>query len=316
MNYSDDILLRYLFGELSETERSEIEAAYFDDPTVFDRLEHIENDLIDDYARGRLSPQERARLERAYLPKPNRRARLKIGEVLAAGPDQSQQPWVEAPSRGAWWQRLFSSLGPESRALAFSMVVLILLLVSSSIWLLVRWRKAGAELAARQAAEAGHEQHEAELQQQLADVQKQNQELTAELQRMPNPATPQANPALRSPAMTFVTLLLAASEARGAETTPPPTLVIPKGTEQVHLQLTIQDHDYRRYQIGLQAIPGREIVSHRKITPRVTRSGAIFSLSLPASKLASGDYMLTLSGASQSGEFEDVSKSLFHVQSR
>ncbi|MGH9763543.1 MAG: hypothetical protein ACREDR_17600 [Blastocatellia bacterium] len=316
MSYSEDILLRYLFGELSETERVELETAYFADPPVFDRLEHVENDLIDDYARGRLSPRTRARFERAYLSNPNRRARLKFGEALAGRLDRSEPPLAKAASGGAWWQSLFSSLRQERRPLAFSMAVVFLALVFGSVWLLVQSGRLRAELAKREAAEATPEQHDAELQRQLADEQKRNQGLTAELQQRSKPVTPPTKPSLAATTPTFVTLRLAANGVRGAETASPPTLVVPKGTEKVHVQLTLTDHDYQRYQIGLQAIPGPEIVNPRKITPRIGKSGATFSLSLPASKLASGDYMLTLRGASQAGEFEDVSKSLFRVETR
>ena len=315
MNYSEDILLRYLFGELSEAERAELETAYFADPRIFDRLEHVENDLIDDYARGRLSRGTRARFERAYLSNPDRRARLKFGEALAARLDQSEPPLSKAVSRGAGLRTLFSPLGQERRLLAFSMAVVSLVLVLGSVWVLIQSGRLRAELAKHEAAEATREKHDAELQRRLADEEERNQELTAELEQRSNLATAPTKPSLAATAPTFVILLLRANGVRGAESSPPP-LVVPKGTEQVHIQLTLKDHDYKHYQIGLKAIPGPDIVNPRMIRPGITKSGAVFNLSLRASKLSSGDYMLTLRGAQSGGVLEDVSKSLFRVEKK
>jgi hypothetical protein len=305
---------------LSEAERAELEAEYFADPRAFDRLELFENDLIDDYARGRLGAQTRARFERAYLSNPSRRARLKFGEALAAHHaqllDQVKLPVVTAVSGGPWWRNLFPRLSLERRALAFSMAVALLLLAFGSGWLLIQSRRLRTELAQQQAMQTRQEEYAAELQRQLADEQKRSQELTAELQRASNPVTPPTKPLSETPAPAFVTLLLAANGVRGAETGSPHTLTIPKGTEQVHVQLSLKDNDYRTYQIVLRAIDGPEILNRQDLRPRTTRSGATVSLSLPASKLIGGDYMLTLRGALQSGEFEDVSKSLFRVEKR
>jgi len=299
----------YLFGELSERQRAEMEAEYFDDPLAFDRLERFENDLIDRYSRGRLEGETRARFERAYLSDPNRRARLRFGEALVARIDQYEPSSVtNAISARPRLRRFFTSLRP---ALAFSMAAIFLLLVFASVWLLIESKRLRTELAGRSADQARQEQRETELQRQLGEEQKRNQELAAELERASDSATAQRKPSPESPA--FVTLLLAASGVRGAETASPPTLVIPKGTEQVRVQLTLKDNDYFSYQMVLRAIAGPEIYNGQNLKPRVNKSGATFSLSLAASKLSTGDYMLTLRGALQGGDFEDVSKSLFRV---
>jgi hypothetical protein len=316
MNLSDDIVMRYLFGELSETERARLEAEYFADAGTFNRLERFESDLIDDYARGRLGDQTRARFERAYLSNPNRRARLKFGEALAARLDQTAPGSLAAVSRRSWWQKYSSWLKLETRALAFSMAVALLLLVFGSGWLFIQSRRLRVELAQRDAAQAMQEQRAAELQRQIADEQKRNEELTAELQRASSPQIPptQSSPAAATPA--FVTLLLAANGAKEPEIARPPTLTIPKGTKQVHVQLAVKDNDYPSYQIVLGAVAGPEIFKGQNLKPRISKSGAVFSLSFAASKLTTGDYMLTLRGVLQGGDFEDVSKSLFRVEKK
>jgi len=128
---------------------------------------------------------------------------------------------------------------------------------------------------------------------------------------------PQTGPApLDSSTPGFVTLLLFATGIRGTETATAPTLTIPRGTQQVRLQLNLKDNSYQRYQVELRAIGGQEIFSRRNLKPQVTQTGARFVFSLPEAKFSTGDYMLTLKGVAQDGEVEDVSKSLFRVEKK
>jgi hypothetical protein len=315
MRYSDELLTRFLLDELSESERAELEAEYFADPHAFNHLEHIETDLIDDYAHGRLDRQTRTRFERAYLANPNRRARLKFAETLAARPAQRQGSVETSALDSSWWRKPVWLLRSHRPVLAFSLVMALSLLVLGTVLLLMQSNRLRADLARLEASRAREQEYEAELQRQLADEQKRSQELRAALERASNSSASQTGPSAgATPA--FVSLLLTVSGIRGAEPAPPATLVIPKGTEQVHLQLTFKDTDYLEYQIVLRAIGGAEILNRRNLKLNINRAGATFTVSLPASKFAGGDYMLTLRGASQSGDFEDVSKSLFRVEKR
>jgi len=67
MTKKQDILERYLLGDISEEERSEIEQAYFADDAFFEQLIDVRNDLVDAYARGMLSAEDRKRFEERLL---------------------------------------------------------------------------------------------------------------------------------------------------------------------------------------------------------------------------------------------------------
>jgi hypothetical protein len=60
----------------------------------------------------------------------------------------------------------------------------------------------------------------------------------------------------------------------------------------------------------LQSASGEEVYAWPRLTPNKAR----LVLNMPARRLAAGDYILTLRGATRSGETEDVSKSLFRVE--
>ena len=310
-------MTRYLLGELSESERADLERRYFADNAFFERLSQCESDLMDDYARGRLSPETRERFEKAYLADPERRARLRFSEALVAKLDREVSPGLipQEAETTSWWQKLFLPFIGRQRALAFSFAVLLLMVLGSA-WLLLRTSRLRNELAQTRATEAAREQHERELQQQLIDEQARNQQLIAELDReraQPTPEVGIASPKNTAPA--FVSLLLVASGVRGAETRSP-TLSIPAGTQEVRIELKTAENEYQSYQLELHALGGKAIFDRKKVKPTMTKSGANFGFSVPASRFTSGDYILTLKGVIPSGEVEDVSKSLFRVEKK
>jgi anti-sigma factor RsiW len=69
----EDLIKRYLLGELSEAEQTALEDEYFIDPSEYDRLCKAEDELLDRYARGSLPEADRERFERSYLTNPQRR---------------------------------------------------------------------------------------------------------------------------------------------------------------------------------------------------------------------------------------------------
>jgi anti-sigma factor RsiW len=315
MDYSDDNMIRYLFGELSETERTEIERQYFTDAAVLGRLVQIEEDLIDDYARDRLAPELRQRFERAFLSQPGRQMRVQFGRALIARVDQTGAAMLSATpeTSRSWWQRLGLSLGNRRPVLAFSMAMVLLLLVIGSIWLFIRSRRQSEGSAPEQAAQSS-QQRQNQSESPPAAEQNQNQELTVENQPPVNTNAPHPAPSA-SAAPVFVSLALLGSSARSGDTGAK-TLTIPKGTEQVHLSLEIEGNDYERYQVSLRMVGGGEIYRSDSPRPRITKSGATFNFSLATSKFISGDYLLSLKGAPKGADFEDVSKSLFRVEKK
>jgi hypothetical protein len=331
MTDSDETLTRYLFGELPEPEQARLEERYFRDAQTFEHLARLEAELVDDYARGRLSPQVRERFERAYLARPDRRAHVRFGEALTARLDEiaaARAAERATEKHASWWQRLSASLAGGRRALAFSLALLLLLVSSVSVFLFIRGERLRRELARARDAQAAQEQSARAAQQQLADERARTQELNAEPVRAGVEPNPQPSPPARespttpapasptpgtSPRVAVASLVLTAGGARGVETGAPPSLVIHKETRQVRLRLELSENEYQDYQLVLQSVGGREVFS-RRLKPSVSRRGASFGVTLPASSFAAGDYILTLKGATHGGQLEDVSQSLFRVE--
>jgi hypothetical protein len=330
MDKSEQIMTRYLLGELSEPEQRELEERYFTDPQVFDRVLRTESELIDGYVRGQLSNVARERFEQSYLVHPERRERVKFAEALLSRLDQTEPPALRAAMEDAArsrWQRLLVALRGQRLAMGFAMA-LALLAVLGGLWFFIESQRLRRELAESQSARANDERRARELEQQLDAERKRAAEstaaarrageLAAELERLraqSQPPQTATTPPVRPAAPVFVTLLLTAGSVRGGDTGQPQTLVIPQGTAQARLQLNLKDNNYPSYRVSLHRVGGEETLN-QSLKPRNTKAGALFVLSVPVSQLATGDYILTLRGVSQNGEIDDLSKSIFRVEKK
>lgn len=310
MEKLDQTISRYLLGEMTDAEQAALEARYFSDHQLFDQMVETENDLADRYARGQLPAETRRLFEQHYLIHPERRERAKFARALAAKLDR-----VEAAGssirRQSWWGRLLVSLQEPKLAWAFSLA--LLLLIAGLVWFALQTRRLNQELGSDQSARALQERHERDLQQQLADERKRGDEVANELDRV-RAGTARENPT-PSNAGTLATLILNISGVRGAETGPPATLAIAPGSEQARIQLNLRDNDYQSYSVVIQSAEGKQLFKRGGLQSQ-NKTRASLSVVVPTRKFSSGDYILTLSGVTQSGDIEDLNKSLFRVEKK
>ena len=107
-----ELIRRYLLGELSDDEQAELERRYFIDDELFQRLLKIECELIDKYARGEFSDHECERMEKHFLKSKDRRERIAhaqaVMKVIAEmSADKSRHP-------SSWLSKLKSLLHIKS----------------------------------------------------------------------------------------------------------------------------------------------------------------------------------------------------------
>jgi hypothetical protein len=312
MTESDEILRGYLLGELAPPEETALEERYFSDPQLFDRIVDVENDLVDKYARGLLSGEVRRRFESHYLADPRRRERAEFAATLAAKTKRTTKPLAARRAKSESWLGRFQAMGRPRFAWAFSLVLLLLL--GLIFWFAIETEKLHRQLARIDAERAGGEQREHDLQQKIAAEQQHAEELSAELERMRSVQPEvQASPSPAS-ATAFVSLALGIAGIRGAESGAPRILLIPPKTEQVRLLLNLKESDYPAYRAVLQSADGQEVFTWKQLGARSGKSGVQLTLTAPAQRFATGDYILTLKGLPQTGTEEDVSKSRFRVE--
>ena len=307
-------MTRYLLGELSEAEQTELEEKYFADSTLFDQLTRVESDLIDDYARGRLSSPVRARFEQYYLANPRRRARVKFADAFVTRVDQMEPFASVAAPRISLWEQILTGLKRPSPVLAFSAALAGLLLIGAVVWLLVDSARLRRQLNEAQASRAAREQTERELKEQIATERARTDQLTADLDRLRSQQLPSPSPPSQT-APTIASLVLAISGARSGDTGSPATLVIPPGADKARFKLNLREGGYKSYVVVMQTADGKQIFrSGRLLAGNQTHPSLAFIV--PAARFSAGDYILTLKGVTAGGEAEDVSKSLFRVEKK
>jgi|SRR5215213_1915310 len=79
---NDQLVIRYLLGEASRQEHTQIEEQFFADDKFFEHLLAVEEELIDCYVRGKLPPHDREQFEKHFLASPERRRRVELAKHL------------------------------------------------------------------------------------------------------------------------------------------------------------------------------------------------------------------------------------------
>ena len=296
MAADDEIITRYLLGELSEGDQIELERQFFADAALVDRMIQVEAQLLDAYARGNLSIELRERVAQRYRGHPKRRARLefanalahKLGELSAAS--TSPLTAVDMAATGkTWWP-------VSGRIAGFAMAATVVLTVTTG-GLLVERIRLREELNRTQRV---GETHEARAREQ---GQLDSQQAVAKGQPLPAPSRP-----------AVVSLFLTIGGVRASDANAVRTLRVPPGTSEVRFQLDLDNHDHQRYQVVLQTVGGKTILDRQDLRPDQIRAGWRLVVTVPAARVPRGDYVLTLRGVTQSGDVDEVSKSIVRVE--
>lgn len=298
MDREEQKLRKYLTGDLSEAEQVKIETEFLASDEAFERLEEIENDLVDEYVRGELMAQERSLFEKNYLTTPLHRQRVLLSQNLLRTAANEKMPAKNRAiaSSNSWWAELFSGL--KLHQLAWAVAALLIAVLSG--WFLLRPQPAtviNPEIAKAEATPP------------MDSPTPKPQPLKPET-RIPKPET-------RIPTPVF--LLRGAfniNQTRGTETKSAAAakmqpLVLDKGVENVTLQMVLEGERYTKYQSEIRAIDTSK--SFTLITKPPVKSSKNISLTIPAVRLAKADYILTLSGVTETGEVEEINQYPFRV---
>ena len=324
----EDLIKRYLLGELSAAEQTALEDEYFNDESKYDQICKAEDELLDAAARGSLSEADRERFERSYLANPGRRRRVMFAKALTRMVDEELASRRDAPrtAGGEWGERVdggFSwrsqiarlSLGPRL-ALSLTLITAALLIGLGGAWLVIETSRLRAQLA--EAMREGETQRRREQTQagQIADLEAQYRQLAEERQRLQaqlQEAKEKASPHYHvAPGPVFFALSLRAFRDSGGQE--PRTLTIPRGAKEAHLRINLTAHEFPYYQVMLLTIDGMKAFTQKNLRPQATITGDFVIVRIPAGKFASGDNILALSGINAGGELETLGKTIVKVR--
>src|SRR5882672_367412 len=315
IDQSENLIRRYLLGELAEADRAALEQELLIDRGKFDQVWAIENELVDSYVRSEMSRADRKRFEAHYLASPLHRERVAIAESFLADIDQAVgETAVEVREKEPVvpWRRRFPLHSPLS---VFGVVlVMALLLTFSMIWSYIERVRLAGQIAnvqkEAQAERAFLRQRERELasrnqeyEKEIADVSQRNEQLRAELEQLRRRQ--------QATAPTVLSFLLTPASVRGEKSLPLPT--IPLSTGKARLLMELEDSDYANYQVILQTVEGREILRRRTGKVRFGKDRAFATLPVKAGELSKGDHILILFGQTADGKREEIDRYFFRV---
>jgi anti-sigma factor RsiW len=319
--FSDDLLVHYLLGDLSEAEQAEVEDRAFQDQQYLRNIEAVESDLIDGYVRGELSERERQQFEARFFVSPERRRKVEFARALArVAPEFAVIETAARPSSDlppvSWSSLVRAFLRSLSPSAKYALAAAALLIVIGGSWLIAESVRLRAQLVELRAGQQSREREQQTLQQQIADEQarreelstqlqrereqrEQNQQLIGELQRKLEESTAPPSPAA------VISLALWPDISRGGGASP--KLIIPAGARSVRLQIGVEpEDDYPGFRVELRAPGGQPIWTQANLSARRVRGGRAVILNLPAGIFKTGKYELALKGVTAAGTTEDV----------
>lgn len=283
MNKSEDNLLeRYLLGDLAEAQRTAMEDRLFADREIFEQMWARENQLVDDYVRDRLTGSQRERFESHYLASPVHQRRVLAARYLLATADRGVEPRLSFVQQ--FVQSLRSFGAPQ-----IALTAAVILLAVGTIWLFKERSRLREEVA-------------------ILKIENAARSTTTPIVERDKttpivPSTPEVSRTSQPPRVFAFTL--SPISVRSGEGQ---SIALPRDVETLRLKLNKPSGDWTNFSAAISHVGGRQMWTGRDLR---AREGGI-TIDVPATRLSNDDYILTLSGVS-AGRSEEVERYSFRV---
>jgi hypothetical protein len=313
----EELMRRYLLGDLPESETTELELLALRDDERFEEIWEVENRLVDEYVRGRLASADQERFERHYQASPVHRQRVAVARNLVEEADRSLAAVITTPAKASLGARLSEKFGFSPFSWQSAMVAAMLLLAICSLWLFLDRSRLRREQEQARAESQSQQNREDALSQQLANAQEEREKLESEVEQLRverNGNVQPPTPTERTQLPTIYSLLLSPMLTRGGNN--PQTATVSPGTNFVRLQMRVNQEDGQRFQVTVRTVEGRQVWKQQLKLRAGQASTSMISAQIPVSKLPIGDYILTLSAITSSGQAEEVNRYFFRVISQ
>lgn len=303
---NEELIIRYLLGDLPESESVEVEDRYFADDGFFEELAIVEEDLINDYINARLIGRKRQLFEDNYLTSATRRNRVEMAKNLIKSISALNTPATPARRESKSGLRSLFTDGPLSLRFAFALAALLTIAVAG--WLVFQNSRLRNDINRLQSERTAFEQRAKELDAQSAEQIQRNSELTARLEEEVNDRRQLEQQLAQLQPQAAPVFELTSGSTRGGDALK--GFRIPGGTKTVKFKVYLESDDYKTYRITLQ---GAKTLSKTGLRARTTSAGKELIVDLPAELFSSGSYTLTLGGATTGSDYENFNDYQFKI---
>ncbi|MEW6211261.1 MAG: hypothetical protein AB1631_23045 [Acidobacteriota bacterium] len=297
----DQLLVRYLLGQLSEEEQHRVEKRYFDDDDFYEQLEVVEDDLIDAYVRERLSPSEREHFEQRFLSFEDRREKVEFAREWRRFVSDKSPAGSKEKAKPHWLGFFYN------RAVLIPLAASLVLALGAGL-LALRLSQLNRQIELLREERAAQEKAAQELRERVTDEQRRSQQLLEELQAERSRRETKEQTAALPVIASFI---LSSGLTRGAGESV--KFVVPAEATEVRLQVRFRVGDYPLYAAELQTVEGRRVWSQRGLRARARGKDRSVIVTMPARALENKDYILALKGITPKGKMKDVSEYSFRI---
>lgn len=343
----EEKLKRYLLAQLTLEEQLSVQEQLFLDAEYLQRLQAVEDELIDDYVYDELTANERERFESHFLSQLGRDKDLRFAKALkrytSEAPSQMREPAsrpLNISQPPASLKVLFKAFVFKQRpVIGLSLAAIALLILSSLIWLaLVSVRRDGQSpsVQIQQPAEPQTEpigqqesqqttnniqENRAPTQDYKGNVNQQIDNRNTTANKRTEQARREAGPShasslrAREPVTQELAIMIypgGVVRGEGAETN---NVTLSSRVTHVILRLPlVEEGSYHSYRATLQT-EGRTLQTWHNLKPTARESGKIkiVALRIPVKLLQRQSYQVKMGGASANGQIEDITTYHFQV---
>lgn len=321
-------ITRYLLGKSSEAEER-FEDKYALDPDFLDLVNDVEDDLVDAYVLRRLQPEQREQFERFFLASPDHRDKVAFTEALkrqiesesavSVAPAYSEQQLSTTLATGRG--QSYSAPARLGFSVRLALVGIAIAALGIASWLLIRDRASQrpADQATNQAAASPKTSPSSEMGQVSTSNRAGSDKPSEQARRAYNQEAPQSSKSERAgksqERRVVASFILSPGLTRSASDTN--RIEIPRNADLVELKLSIDSTaSYQTYRASLQRVGGGDIWSQntrKKGSKKGSKAVRSVTVKVPAKLLMKGDYLLTMTGTTLSGESEVVGDYAFTI---
>ncbi len=274
----EQLMTAFLLGNLPEEEIERLDEMSLTDDDFANRLQAVENDLVDAYVKGELSGTSLTQFKSNYLRSSKRREKVEFAETLHKQlnkPDYKDRrlEFLAAPQHSFRWL-------PVAPAI-------VMLLFGS--YLFFENKSLQNQIQQMQAERESIHHREQELQKQMAELKHQPADTKQDSVKL----------------LAFVLL----PQTRGINKIP--LLNLPVGTDYIALTLKCETNEFSTYQAALRD-PATDKVVWKSGNLEADKNNSV-QAQIPASLFKPQNYLMELSGISTSGTAEIVNSYPFRI---
>ena len=334
---NNDEAMKYLYGDLSESERDKFEERLFSDGEFSLFVEDLENDLIDEYVRGELEFEQKRAFEQQYLTSESRHEKVAIARTLSNEVFEGAE--ISTDKGSGVFSALLDFLRLPNLAYATGLAAVFLILIVGGFWMLNQneapvvvdddntereenipgSKPAPVEEPKQEKPDEEVNASKQEPKTQKQDVVNQKAKPRSNANESGNSSpvkTPERKPKTdksktvvkRQPTVFAFSLM---PPLRSSRT---PVLKIPQSVKTVRLSLfDTFDAKYGKFNVELTDAAGATLWSG-EIKASKQRPQKFIRVSIPGSRLSNGSFEIAVKGVTADGSFEDMSFYNFAVR--